>query len=281
MRGLIQTSSKVYRQSIVAMILIIVMCAFNIIATQATQETQARDIYIGDLIELDIDSDLISKEDLTEAFKDFEIMSLENKEIGYHLIIRTMIPSTYEVMVDGQKIRIEVKSTLDAFQREDIFEGQSQSLEEKSVLPLWIGLSLSSGIFLFAGIFLLVKSLKRKKTVTLTAYEKFEMMVQQSERASDTYLGAITKALKVYLSTMLGIQIIGLTSSEMIEVLRKEAMLSDLIEPLKEWLERCDTVKYRGSIGQEEAAVKASLCEELVRISGEIKRMLDQRAGEQ
>ena len=122
-------------------------------------------IYVGDLIELKINTSAYSLEELREKFDGFEIVALEQTPDGALITLRTFETGEKTVVLGDKQIVIRVQSTLDNYQREDVFEGDLNA-QSPGFMPDWrIPAGLSALVFLLSGAFLVIKLFQKRKPV--------------------------------------------------------------------------------------------------------------------
>jgi hypothetical protein len=86
--------------------------------------SKSRDLYIGDVLELEITTSDFSESQIRNKFKEFEIIDLKKIEKGYLLKIRSFKPGEKEVRLGDKLLKIQVNSTLNQYEREQVFEGE-------------------------------------------------------------------------------------------------------------------------------------------------------------
>jgi len=99
----------------------------------APEET--RNIYVGDIITLNVTAKGISAEQLKEEFQNFEIVEFQNKSGEFLLSIRTFESGEHRIPLGDKEIEIIVGSTLNDIQREGIFEGEERVINPGPVMP--------------------------------------------------------------------------------------------------------------------------------------------------
>lgn len=179
-----------------------------------------RNIYVGDIITLKITAQGLSDEELREKFHDFEITMLEKINDEYLLSLRTFEPGEYKVLVGDKEIIINVSSTLNDINREDIFEGGTGINEAYKAFYWRIYFYIAGGIFLLSGGFVLLKLIVKRKNKEPSPYQIFLKRTSVLIVEDDNFLVDLTLCFKEYLEGMLGCQIIGKTSSEIINELK-------------------------------------------------------------
>ena len=205
-----------------------------------------RNIYVGDIIRLEITAEGISAGELREKFSDFEIMELKEEPERYVITICTFEPGEYKVLLGNKEIVINVESTLDDIPREDIFEGGTQVMEAGVSFHWRILFHISLSIFVLSGGFILLKILKKRKAKMLTPYQIFLRSSGTLAAESESYLVDLTFLFKKYIESTYQCIIIGKTSSEIVDQLKEIRALETILPDIEEWLMECDRLKFTG-----------------------------------
>lgn len=207
--------------------------------------SEPRHIYIGDVVEIEIATDQVSEKDILTAFESFEIVQIESRDVGYQVSIMTMRPDTYEIVLAGQSIVIEVKSTLETIERQDIFEAEIPETSVTSLLPIGFVFGVSLIVTVLSLALLLKDKLKKQKEVEGTAFEKFVDQVQGADDPTSDYFGQLTRSFKAYLSMVTSKPLEGLTSEEVVVEIAMDQSLCGHSQAIGEWLNECDQIKYQ------------------------------------
>ena len=246
-----------------------ILCVFvaALLLLGASAPEQARNIYIGDIITLDVTG--FSGDSLLASFRDFDIVDIqEEPDGGVRLSLRAFAPGEYNIRLGSQELLIDVHSTLDDIQREDLFEGDVQVTG--SALPFhWRFLFyIAVGISILSGAFLLLKTLQRKRIKPLVPLLDFLRRSGALSREDDNYFVDLTRFFKEYLEAVYATHIIGKTSVEIMRELNGIAVLSPFLPEIQSWLIECDRLKFTGvSVsGDDKQALYDSLLDIVQRI---------------
>jgi len=231
-------------------------------------QAKQRDIYVGDLIELQISGN-VAPEQIKEEFSAFEIVDFQQQEDSYQLTVRTFEPGKKVVELGTKKINIEVKSTLDEHkERQKVFAG---SLEVKGA-PFkwqWKYLIYVIGIIVVGFTSYYIWQWWRTSfKEELSPYQAFKQRLSEAEEATDYFVG-LTYALKRYLEATFNRQIIGKTSAEIIAEVEDISVLNDQLAQIEDWLEQVDYYKYTGVEANREE--KDKLEAELIELVNQIE----------
>lgn len=206
----------------------------------------SRNIYVGDIITLNISAEGFSEEDLRQKFAAFEIVELKTENDGYLLSLRTFEPGKHTILLGDKEIVIEVASTLDDMKREDIFEGDAGVMLPGFSVSRRLLFYAAAGIFVLTGSFILGKLLlKRNKKEP----EPYQLFLRRSEALSvedDNYFVDLTYYFKEYIESLHKCRIIGKTSREMTEELKAIPDLNSLLPEIQDWMLHCDNLKFSG-----------------------------------
>ena len=210
---------------------------------------EARSIYVGDLIELKISTEEFSKDELTDKFKDFEIVSLKEDNGGYLLTLRGFEPGEKKITLGNKEIVITVKSTLDEIKRDTIFEGD--------LTPIKSGFQLNSQIAIYAllaisllsgGIYYYGRYYRKKKVASLKPFQYFSNQMQGISEEDDQYFVKMTFYFKAYIEATYSCQIRGKTASEIIGEISRMPGLQEFSQEIRAWLEESNRLKFSGVV---------------------------------
>jgi len=225
--------------------LLLVLLLFIIAPLSVSAET--RNIYVGDIISLQIESREFSPEELTEKFRDFEIVEIKDEPGGYKISMRTFETGEYKIILGDKEIIINVKSTLDDIEREDLFEGRKRVAKPGFSFYWRVLFYISSSVFILSGGFILTKILIKRK---IKAQPPLRLFLQRSGLLSpedDNYFVDLTFYFKEYIGSLYNCKIIGKTSVEIIKELKKiKALENDMLREIYIWLIKCDKLKFSG-----------------------------------
>lgn len=203
-----------------------------------------RNLYIGDLVAIEIGSDTVSDTEIHEAFTGFDVVDVIRSEGMISVTLRTLTTGSFETTLEGQEIVIQVNSTLVDIPRDDIFESQPQ-VSSRSLSLIMIAIFLVSVLVcVVSSTVLLIKGVKKRNKKTKSAYDVFMENLSSMDLSRHTSVGEMTKALKIYLSYETGLQLIGLTTDELMNTYKTPT--SELEDRLFDWLRLADVIKYTG-----------------------------------
>ncbi|MFW5972154.1 MAG: hypothetical protein ACOCRL_01580 [Bacillota bacterium] len=215
---------------------------FVFISMQVSAED--RNIYIGDIIKLEISRSGLSIDHLREKFQEFEIVKIEEKENNYIIEIRTFEPGIKTVQIADKEIEIVVKSTLEDMERDDIYQGNMEVLEGRRPIPWKYILAFIFIICIAVGGNVLWNYYKKVKEKPLSAYRNFMFSVENISFETDDYFVKLTYYFKRYLEKTFSCQIRGKTSGEIINEIKDIRGVKLFISDIQNWLESSDYYKY-------------------------------------
>jgi len=205
----------------------------------------ARAIYIGDIVTLDIATD-VTADELTSLFGDFEITSFARIPGGYSVSLRTFAPGEYSVYIGDKQIVVSVRSALTDIERDDIFEGGAY------VLPrgFWVSRALlfivAVSVFLISGGVVLYKKFIVQRIRPVNPRRLFMVRSGALSAYDDDYFVDMTFYFKEYLGSVYSRRIIGKTSTEIVANLSDIGQLAEMMPEIGGWLTECDRFKFTG-----------------------------------
>jgi hypothetical protein len=213
-------------------------------SARAHEET--RNIYVGDIITLEISAQKLSEEELRQKLQDYEIVDIKNNESGYLVSIRTFNTGERKILIGDKEIVISVVSTLDDISRDDIFEGDKNVA--KSGFPFFwcVQFYIAAGIFALSGGFILMKVINKKISKPESPYQTFRRRANALFAEDDNYFVDLTYYFKKYLESLYKRRIIGKTSTEIVSELKDISVLETRMPDIGEWLTKCDMWKFSG-----------------------------------
>jgi len=225
---------------------------------------EARNIYIGDIITMQVSSKDLTIEELREKFNSFDIVDIKSAKDGYLISIRTFEIGEHKIFFGDKDIVINVQSVLDDIEREDIFDGDI-TVAMPSFLFHWrILFCIVFGVFFLSGSLFLIKTFIKKKVKIPTPLQTFLLETASVLPEHKDYFVIITQSFKEYLQRLYKFQIIGKTSAEIIDELKKGLKQTSMLTEIQEWLMECDRLKFTGVTAS--SKIKQQHYEELVKI---------------
>lgn len=207
---------------------------------------EERNIYIGDLITLDIQSKVIDQEELLEALKEFEVVNIEETKEGYQVTIRSFQLGEKKIAIGNQDIKVSIASTLDDIPREDIFEGDLAPRGGGKGAPWLMIYMVILGVFVISGCILLIRKIKKRKDKMMPPYERFRSALEAVNITTDSSLVEMTAILKGYMEDVFHCRIMGKTSGEIMLEIQQIDRTSPYRSNIYSWLTRGDTYKFSG-----------------------------------
>jgi len=250
----------------------LLLLIFSIFPMQAIAES--RNIYVGDLIDIKVITKEFSRSELEEKFKDFEIVSINEDREGFLITLRTFETGEKKIQLGDKEIIIDVKSTLDDIQRDDVFEGSLDpeeagfSVEWRDIFYLLLAIMLVSGCISFR------KYLAKRKIRILTPFEQFVMQINSIPLDDDNFFVKLTAGLKEYIESAYSCCIRGKTSTELVNAISGLPGLYESLPAIRSWLTECDRLKFTGVKVSKEK--RQAVCSELI----ELVKKIDEKNGE-
>jgi len=232
-------------KTIICFITLLILIGISPVYAFTEMDSNIRSIYIGDIITLKITARDFSTQELTDIFKDFEIIEIKEDGSSYLLSLRTFEAGDYNILLGNNQISINVRSILSDIERDDIFEGDIWVIEPGISFNGLLLLCLSAGVFISSGAIVLLKAIKRKAVIQ----NPLQLFISRScslSAESDDYFVDLTLYFKEYLENLYKFRIIGKTSSEIVNELSKIEALAVMLPDIREWLIECDRLKFTG-----------------------------------
>lgn len=214
--------------------------------TGTDSQTESRRLYIGDMITLEITAQSLTEAEIREHFSDFEIVDLQWDRGRFLVTLRTFEPGEYSVLIGSKEVLIQVGSTLEDIDRDDVFEGSRDVIAPPALIPWRLVFYAALAVFALSGGTLLVKPLIRRREERLSPYQLFRKKAFSLNLDSDSYFVDLTLLFKRYLESLYQFRIIGKTSTEIAAELRQLQMLDDILPEIEAWLGVCDRFKFSG-----------------------------------
>lgn len=224
----------------------IIMLLLVLPCIQINALAESRNIYVGDIITLDITTLEYSEDELRQKFQDFEIVEVKKKSNGYSFSIRTFDVGERTILIGDKELVISVASTLDDISRDNIFEGETIVLKSSFPIHWRIILYITAGIAVLSGAFILVRYLIKKKQKPESAYQFFLRHSSELSYGDDNYFVKLTFYFKQYLESIYKHKIIGKTSVEIISELKEIPEIISELTDISAWLTECDMLKFSG-----------------------------------
>lgn len=183
----------------IVLIMLLVLMALNIrFAGSISGET--RNIYIGDTIELKIESLDYTDIEIEEAFSAFEILEQKRVGDGVELILKCFTIGEQKLKLGDQEITIVVASTLDDISGEGLFEG-NHSVKEPGWLTnpysvLWLLLAITC----ICSALYAIGKVQKKQLQQLTSIAQFRASIKRLDKNDSRYLVALTQSVKGYIT---------------------------------------------------------------------------------
>jgi hypothetical protein len=229
-------------------LLLLIISVFLVMVSVHAYADEKRSIFVGDLIQLKIQSRELSLDELKDRFKDFEIVDVTDISEGYLVTLRSFETGEKTVQLGDKEITIVIKSTLDELKRDEIFEGDTR-VQNAGFYIQWkcvfCGLVI---VFLLSGgisVFIFLK--KRKKKLSVDPYQKFINGLNSIPLERDDYCVWLTLCFKDYIESKYFLGIRGKTSEEIIGEISSVPNLHGSLPALETWLKECDYYKFSGN----------------------------------
>ena len=209
-------------------------------------KTETRNIYIGDIIVLEITTREYSRDELIQKFIDFETVEIKSTPGGYNLSIRTFEPGERSILIGDKELIIRVSSTLDDIEREDIFEGELKVLKPGFAFPWRVLFFMSLSVFILSGAFIIYKTFIKKQSAEENPYKLFLRRSAALSDEDENYFVDLTFYFKEYVGSLFKRRIIGKTSTEIVNELSEIPALKNELFVIEKWLSECDLFKFAG-----------------------------------
>lgn len=227
-------------------IFLINLISLLLLVSSMTISAEERSIYVGDLIKIEIETNLYSEDDIRDKFKDFEIVDIKDTDKGYLLTLRSFETGKKTIQIDNNEIEIEIKSTLEEIDRDKIYEGDEGTRSYGFSFNYSYIFYLLIGIFLITGCISLWQYIKRRKTGPASAFIVFKKAIDEISLEERDCFVTMTLNLKNYLQTKYSCSIRGKTCKEIIAEISSITVLEPFIPDIKSWLQMCDYYKFTG-----------------------------------
>ena len=226
---------------------LLALCLFAPPAASAQEAPEdARSVYIGDIITLEVTARGYSAEDMPGIFHGFEIVEIEEDAGVFKLSLRTFDPGEQRMLLGDMEIVIDVRSTLDEIDREGVFEGDGRVAPPGPLVNWRVLLYAAAGALALSGGFALWRVLRNKNGKKISSIQLFLRRSDKLSVDDDNYFVDLTFYFKEYLEALYECRIIGKTSDEIMGKLEGFQPLGDMLPDMRAWLAECDRLKFTG-----------------------------------
>ncbi|GMQ55890.1 hypothetical protein AN1V17_02820 [Vallitalea sediminicola] len=250
--------------------LVLSLISLLLLISSMTILAEERNIYVGDLINIEVETDLYNEDDIREKFKDFEIVVIKEIDKGYLVTLRTFETGKQTIHLDNKEIEIEVKSTKDEIDKDGIYEGDSNTQNYGFSFKYSYVFYVLIIIFLITGSISLWKLLKRRKSISVSAFRRFKNEVDAISLEDRKCFVLMTLELKNYLQSKYSCSIRGKTCNEIIAEISSITVLEPFIPDIRSWLQMSDYYKFTGVVVTIEQ--KQELLEKLIELVEKIEQ---------
>lgn len=205
-----------------------------------------RNVYIGDILTLQVSSERLSIEELREKFQAFEIVEIKDGDDGYLISVRTFETGAHKILLGDKDIVINIQSALEDIQREDIFEGDTGVTKPGFLFHWRVLFYVVTGVFFLSGGFVLIKTFLNRKIKAPTHLQVFLRRSGSLLAEDEDYFVALTLYFKEYLESLYPFRMIGKTSAEIMNELKEITILAGALPEIQAWLKECDRLKFTG-----------------------------------
>ncbi len=225
-----------------------------IIISIALLGEEKREIHVGDIIKLEIQSNYLSKEEIEKSLNDFEIISIFSNRDRYILRFQVLEAGTHNIVLGDKNIELQVESLLEPNQElqaqyeEHAFQGELENI--KRPFPISLLTYILSGILtitiIIGFIILIWKLLSIKRLKNQSPIDFFLAESEKINLDSSRYFVNLTLLFKEYIYRKYGKRIYGKTSKEIICELEKIEIIrdEDILNDLNAWMKYSDMCKY-------------------------------------
>ncbi len=236
--------NKKVQITLITLLLVLIILIIGIINSDYQQPNIARDIYIGDIISLEIEKNKITTEIIKEAFTDFEVIHVKETDAYYQVDVRTFETGKYVIWLNNTQITITVESLLNETTQNAIYDGQTIVIEPNVTIPWGIILVvlIVCWILLFAYIIYTIDQPKPKEKID--AFDQAKRWIEDLDLNEQDYFVKLSHILKGYLRQKFHLKIHGYTTKE-IEKYMSSKLENDIdISLVINWLNQCDYYKF-------------------------------------
>lgn len=234
---------KKYRVTtfLISFVLLLVFSSSRVLAEE-------RSLFVGDLIEIKIESVEFTADELRDKFKDFEIVDLKDATDGYLITLRSFEVGEKTIQLGNKQVIITIKSTLDELKRDEVFEGDLSPQKAGFFVQWKYVFYILIIVVIFTGGFSLWLFLIRKKVTLLSSYRNFANKVDKISLDDRECFVKMTLFFKEYLEAKYSICISGKTSTEIISEIDYVSDLQLVLSDIQKWLKESDYYKFAGVV---------------------------------
>lgn len=160
---------------------------------------EERNIFVGDLIVIEITAADYTYAELENIFREFEIVHYRELERGYELTLRTFEPGEYNIRLGDKELQIVVSSILEEMDNGGIFHGDAEPLDSYySKIYIYV-------ILVFLPIFILLTAysswlfIKGRRRGKKTPFQVFHRKLEAIETGTADFFVELTFIFKEYL----------------------------------------------------------------------------------
>ena len=224
---------------------IMLAAALVILAGAAAYCGETRNIYVGDIITLDIEAK-IPADELADKFKDFDIIETKARAGGYEISARTFFTGEHRIIIGDKEIVIDVRSALAEIERDGIFEGGLYVGEPGFPFHFRVLFIIFVLIFAASGAGVLYMRFFKRAAASASPRKLFMARSGALSAYDGNFFVDLTFYFKEYIGSVYRRRIIGKTSKEIIGELSLIGELAETLPAIGEWLTECDRMKFTG-----------------------------------
>ena len=253
------------RHKAIIIMAVITLCIINLQVVSAEE----RPIYVGDIIELSIDSQVYSLPEIELAFEDFEIIDISQQEDVYLIKIRSFDIGEHQVNLGNSEIMIHIASLL-LDDKTELLPADLEIDKPWPIVPWTVIKYIAMIIILSCVVLLIILKFKNRTKKPLSNYQRFKIDIEALKTTNDDYANGLTHIFMDYTAKQLDKNLQGLTSQECLSVVKDLSQVEESYDFLCLWLNKCDVFKYSKDKANEEAKLK--LKKELLAIVESIEK---------
>lgn len=237
----------------VLLLMLTYICLFSVCQAYALEE---RNIYVGDIINIKLSSNIYTEEDIREKFKDFEIVHLKKEEDVYLIGLRTFETGKKNVKLGDKEIEVVVYSTLEGKEDRELIDGDS-SYEKVGINRVY-GYFLygTLAVFLFVSTLYIIRLIRGKNKAELTPRGRFWSSFKKANLHDEESLAFMKSIFKRYMEEVYSCSIKGKTSCEIVREIKEVEGLQEHMYQIKKWFKKCDSYTFSRIISTAEEKQK-------------------------